>query len=354
MKNMATRNNDNDEAAASSSPSAPKRSFTLHWALASVAVLVQAYQTWQVARLECPCKSGRKKKKKNLTVRALLNEVAVLQGRAPPFSLDPSEEAVEELVEESVIQHPIRTTSGHQVQQNDPPRAPAAPAAPAFVPPQEPAVPQLRNEGFQSNAGATQQRPFSLLEFLLQSHPRGIGMILGVGKNPLALDLLQQWHTSPGLYLVDPFIHIYQGYDEPENLSDWEHQRCFEDLRNRIHRFEGRYSIMRDFSQSFAITWRHNPLQQPPPPLSLVYVDNNPSHAAVLRDLADWWGSLGPKGIIAGPSWSRKESVRQAVTEFSQQIGAPIQLFGDGDTWFLQQMEDNTLGARGGGAMYRG
>ena len=95
-------------------------------------------------------------------------------------------------------------------------------------------------------------------------------------------------------------------------------------------------------------------MQQPPPPLSLVYVDNNPATECVLRDLADWYGGLGPMGIIAGPNWSRLDSVKRAVSEFATQVGLQVQLFADGDTWFLQQLMDNRIGQPQGGGASRG
>ncbi len=82
----------------------------------------------------------------------------------------------------------------------------------------------------------------SLKRFIIQTHPRGIGVILGVGRNPLCLELLAEWNTSPGLYIVDPFVHIWKGYDDAaSNVDDIEHQRIFEDLRNKIHHFQPRY-----------------------------------------------------------------------------------------------------------------
>merc|ERR1719247_700647 len=100
------------------------------------------------------------------------------------------------------------------------------------------------------------RRRDDLGRFLEARQPRGLGVILGVGKGDFALRLLSDWGSSQGMYLVDPFIHIWRGYDGPENLSDREHQMVFEELRNRLVPFEGRYVLVRDFSHSFAAMYQ--------------------------------------------------------------------------------------------------
>lgn len=89
-------------------------------------------------------------------------------------------------------------------------------------------------------APPTVNMPHSVTEFLNEMRVGGIGVLLGVGTNPLYLELLSHWQNSAGLYLVDPFIHVPRGYEGGGNLPDIEHQRIFEDLRNKIHHFENR------------------------------------------------------------------------------------------------------------------
>lgn len=215
----------------------PVRDLSSHWLLAFVAVTIQIWQVRQVYILDCPCGGPADKidlaHSGSASARQLLNKVAALQGRPLPFSIEPERPRPPPVATERPRPPPPVAAER--------PRATQAAASQA-APQQQPAVlPPPRNNGAAPPTPADVQRQnFSILDFLMSRHPRGIGIILGVGRNPFALDLLQNWHTSPGLYLVDPFVHIHQGYDEPENLSDWDHQRVFEDLRNKIHRFEGR------------------------------------------------------------------------------------------------------------------
>lgn len=174
-----------------------------------------------------------------------------------------------------------------------------------------------------------------VLDFLNQMHPQGIGVVLGIGRNPFVFDLLQQWRSSPGLYLCDPFIHIWQGYDDPSNVSDKENQMIFEDLRNKLVMYEGRYSIVRDFSSSFAVTFKGT---SGSPPVSIVWVDNNPNSKAVERDLSDWFVTLAPGGIIAGPRYN-VDSVKGAVHAFAAQKGVQVGLFQDANVWFIKNQQ---------------
>ena len=87
--------------------------------------------------------------------------------------------------------------------------------------------------------------------YLSRQYPNGIGVILGVGKGSFVLSLLKGWVTMGGLYLVDPYIHIYKGYDNEGNVDDRTHQLIYENLRNDIVKIgtsQNKYAFIRDFS----------------------------------------------------------------------------------------------------------
>mmetsp|Transcript_87310 Transcript_87310/g.151130 ORF Transcript_87310/g.151130 Transcript_87310/m.151130 type:complete len:428 (+) Transcript_87310:125-1408(+) len=175
--------------------------------------------------------------------------------------------------------------------------------------------------------------------FLEARQPRGLGVVLGVGRGDFALRLLGDWGSAQGLYLVDPFIHIWRGYDDPSNLNDRDHQLVFEDLRNRLAPFEGRYVLVRDFSYSFAEVY-HKGGQTPGPP-SFVYVDANHAEQAVSRDLELWWPLLAPGGILAGSTYTDDADgrirVRSSVDRFASRYGAKVYLTHDDvpPSWFI-------------------
>lgn len=175
--------------------------------------------------------------------------------------------------------------------------------------------------------------------FLEARQPRGLGVVLGVGRGEFSLRLLSDWGSAQGLYLVDPFIHIWRGYDDPANLGDREHQMQFEDLRNRLAPFEGRHVLVRDFSHSFAETYRQ-PGQSPGAP-TFVYIDANHAEQAISRDLELWWPLLAPGGMIAGSTYTDdvdgRVRVRTAVDRFASASGMKVYLTHDDmpPSWFI-------------------
>lgn len=165
---------------------------------------------------------------------------------------------------------------------------------------------------------------FDFPEVLNYQQPQGMGVVLGVGRGAFALNVLSKW--KGGLYLVDPYIHYHSGYEDEQNFSDKEHQLIFEQLRNEIHRFEFRYTFIRDFSYTFADFWRKK--ENLPAP-TFVYVDANHRYEAVNADIRRWWPILASGGIMAG-SWYTSEGgsgVQQAVDEFFEEVGLKSSIY---------------------------
>jgi hypothetical protein len=152
--------------------------------------------------------------------------------------------------------------------------------------------------------------------------PYGTGVVLGVGRGQFTKSLLSNW--AGGLYLVDPYIHIWRGYDDPSNVDDETHQLIFENLRRDLVPFEHRHVFVRDFSESVAELWRNKSLPSP----VFVYVDNNHAEAAVRRDLELWWELLTPGGVIAGSMYHSLQ-VKRAVDMFIEHVNTNVYLVGN-------------------------
>lgn len=178
--------------------------------------------------------------------------------------------------------------------------------------------------------------------FLEARQPRGLGVVFGVGRGDFALRLLADWGSAQGLYLVDPFIHIWRGYDDPSNLSDREHQVIFEDLRNRLAPFEGRHVLVRDFSHSFAEVYqRGGQTGQTPGAATFVYVDANHAEQAISRDLELWFPLIAAGGVMAGSTYvddaEGRVRVKTAVDRFASRNGLKVYLTHDDmpPSWFI-------------------
>lgn len=176
--------------------------------------------------------------------------------------------------------------------------------------------------------------------FLDQQYGPAFGVLIGVGRGQLALELLRAWPRGV-LFLVDPYIQM-RGYDRAENVDDNQHQRNYEYVRNLFHdlpEVQGRFSFVREFSHAVPKVWREK--SWGPDPMA-VYVDGNPSYGAVLADLRAWWPLLAAGGLMAGSNYTTlgdgsAVGVRHAVDEFALQHG--LQVFITSDTpepaWIL-------------------
>jgi len=175
--------------------------------------------------------------------------------------------------------------------------------------------------------------------FLEARQPRGLGIVLGVGRGDFAIRLLTDWQSAQGVYLIDPFIHQWRGYDDPGNLADKDHQVVFEELRNRLYPFEGRHVLVRDFSHSFAATYKSGGTATGLP--TFVYIDANHGEAAIAKDIETWWPLVAPGGILAGSTYmddaAGKIRVRSVVDQFAASMGLRASLTQDDSppSWFL-------------------
>mmetsp|Transcript_112434 Transcript_112434/g.223408 ORF Transcript_112434/g.223408 Transcript_112434/m.223408 type:complete len:395 (+) Transcript_112434:90-1274(+) len=175
--------------------------------------------------------------------------------------------------------------------------------------------------------------------FLEARQPRGIGIVLGVGRGDFAISLLQGWPSVQGIFLIDPYIHMWKGYDDPANLDDREHQMVYEALRNRLTAFEGKYVLQRDFSHSFAETYRMG--GQAPGLPTFIYVDANHAEKAVSRDLETWWPLVAPGGILAGSTYMDDDAgrirVQSVVDKFASKNRVNVFLTHDDSppSWFI-------------------
>jgi len=256
-----------------------------------------------------------------LSTDALLRELDTLQGKAKEQQdtlaaagrMPPPSPLLQQLKESEAAGDLQWGSSGNSGAQ-PPPMAQSPPRAMGQ------AMPSLQPAGDMPVV----RRRDELGRFLQVHQSRGLGVVLGVSRGDFALRLLSDWSSAQGLYLVDPFIHIWRGYDDPANVQDADHQMIFEDLRNRLQPFEGRHVLVRDFSHSFAEVFRSG--GQTPGMATFIYVDANHAEYAVSRDLELWWPLLAPGGILAGSTYADDSSGRVRVRSSVDKFAARRQL----------------------------
>lgn len=175
--------------------------------------------------------------------------------------------------------------------------------------------------------------------FLDVQQPQGLGVVLGIGRGDFAIQLLADWRSALGVYLVDPYIHIPSGYDDPANLQDSDHQKLHDEVQSRLRPFEGKYALIRDFSNSFAMAYRQG-TNVPGAPV-FIYIDANHAEEAITKDIELWWPLLARGGILAGSTYTDSNDgrirVRTVVDRFIVHFRLQVYLTHDDvpPSWFV-------------------
>lgn len=149
----------------------------------------------------------------------------------------------------------------------------------------------------------------------LQQRGYNTGAEIGVWRGDFSCALLSEW-PSGTLYMVDAWEHL-SDYQDMCNLSNEEHEKCFEQAQAVAAFFAPRAFITRGKSPAIANDF-------PAESLDMVYLDANHSYEAVLADLAAWLPKIKPGGVFAGHDYldgvlrEGVFGVKRAVHEFFQ------------------------------------
>eukprot|EP00929_Paragymnodinium_shiwhaense_P008409 TRINITY_DN112369_c0_g1_i1.p1 TRINITY_DN112369_c0_g1~~TRINITY_DN112369_c0_g1_i1.p1 ORF type:complete len:353 (+),score=80.26 TRINITY_DN112369_c0_g1_i1:150-1208(+) len=270
-----------------------------------------------------------------MSTDALLRELDAIQGRAKEQQ-DTLAAAGRMPPPSPILQH-LRDVEGADAPGSRA-RSPSYVQQQPAVPPQVGVAAPATGYGMADASPALRRRD-EFGRFLEARQPRGLGIVLGVGRGDFAVRLLNDWQSAQGVYLVDPFIHQWRGYDDPANLQDADHQKVFEELRQRLYPFEGRHVLVRDFAHSFAATYKSGGTATGLP--TFVYIDANHGEAAIAKDIELWWPLVAPGGILAGSSYfddgAGKLRVRSVVDKFAASANLRVSLTQDDSppSWFI-------------------
>jgi hypothetical protein len=153
-------------------------------------------------------------------------------------------------------------------------------------------------------------------------------------------------HVSDGLlrafanlhmFLVDPWVPFAGG----DWISDQSPEYFAEVKANAINRIAhalGRYTIIERGSPAAAECVPHGELD-------FVFIDANHQYAAIRADIAAWWPTIRPGGLLTGhdyvaadnPFGLRGRGVKQAVIEFSHQTDTAYEVGGDSVWWMVKK-----------------
>jgi hypothetical protein len=136
--------------------------------------------------------------------------------------------------------------------------------------------------------------------------------------------------TIKRLYGVDPYTNS-PGYDDPMNLPQAEFDELYRYTLERLTAFRQRFVLIRKPSKEAALEIGEK--------LDFVYIDADHSYNGVLADLGIWFHKIRDDGVIGGHDYAHPNfpGVRQAIDQFFQRFGWPIQLEGEGVWWVKKQ-----------------
>lgn len=166
----------------------------------------------------------------------------------------------------------------------------------------------------------------------------GYGVEIGVKQGEFSKHILEHWKGMK-LYLVDPWAsQDTTVYDETHHDHNSDYECCL----NNIKPYEGKYEIIRDFSNNAYKQFEDEFFD-------FIYIDANHSYEAVKEDLTLWYPKLKKGGLFCGDDYTYKPEepnifegysfgVRRAVDEFAQlhKKNVSIELTGE---WYYKNAD---------------
>jgi len=142
----------------------------------------------------------------------------------------------------------------------------------------------------------------------------GTAVEVGVAEGKYAARFLSEWRGRQYV-MVDQWKHI-DGYDDPMNGPDAEHEERYSQAMRVANEHNGRTLVMRMDSVAAAAAFDDKSLD-------FVFIDGDHSYEGAVRDIHAWGPKVKPGGILAGHDYVTSElfGVRRAVAGFGGPCG---------------------------------
>jgi methyltransferase family protein len=151
----------------------------------------------------------------------------------------------------------------------------------------------------------------------------GIGAEVGVRRGTYSHLLLWNWKGEK-LISIDPWLEDAPGaYVDKSNVSQGEHERLYEDTKQRLAPFGPRSEIWRLTSVRAAERLDDGSID-------FVYIDARHDYDSVLEDLRAWFPKVRGGGILSGHDYvtgcfpQGEFGVSAAVDQFFGALGIPV------------------------------
>ena len=161
-----------------------------------------------------------------------------------------------------------------------------------------------------------------------------IGCEIGVYKADYSIKILEKTNLNK-LYLIDPWKHI-STYNDVSNHDNFEFEQIYQNVKNRLYKYNDRVEIVRDFSENVVSNFNDNELD-------FVYLDADHSYESSKKDIELWYSKVKPGGIFSGHDYLNGSlpqgefGVKRAIDEFVEKNKLKLYVTGENEwkSWFL-------------------
>lgn len=160
----------------------------------------------------------------------------------------------------------------------------------------------------------------SLLEYVNQSFPNGIGVEVGSASGCFTKQILATWKSCEMLHCIDLWAHQESGYPDDCNLSDDVQKERY---KRFLLDFKGvpNINVIKQWSHIASALFDDESVD-------FIYLDANHSTAGCMSDLVAWYPKLKNGGIISGhdycPGNGEGYGVKDAVDGFAKENGLVV------------------------------
>lgn len=174
------------------------------------------------------------------------------------------------------------------------------------------------------------------IDFIKNLNLKGLGIEIGVQEGKFSKVILD--NSNLHLILLDGWRFFKDGYLEGGNVPNDQHNKYLnETLSNLIAPHEGRFTLMRELSQTAHQFFRDEFFD-------FIYLDSNHSYDFVTQELENWWPKVKVGAILAGHDFVDRDAgfgVKSAVLNFCRRKDIKINVCDTGccPTWFIKKIE---------------
>jgi hypothetical protein len=116
---------------------------------------------------------------------------------------------------------------------------------------------------------------------------------IGVRSGEFAAGVLPKWPSFEAYYGIDPWRHQTDGYTDPSNGNDGQHENNYLTTQKILKKYGDRIHLIRSYSLDLAPLFQDKSID-------FIYIDARHDYCSVLEDLMLYYPKLKCGGVMAG------------------------------------------------------